>query len=34
MNIARPDIEINMPEIPDVENIVNAEVNYVNIRLG
>jgi|UniRef100_A0A6C0CCA8 hypothetical protein len=34
MNIARPDIEINMPELPDVENIVNAEVNYVNIRLG
>jgi hypothetical protein len=34
MNIARPDIELNMPELPDVENIVNAEVNYVNIRLG
>ena len=34
MSIARPDIEINMPELPDVENIVNTEVNYVNIRLG
>ena len=34
MNIARPDIEISIPELPDVENIVNAEVNYVNIRLG
>jgi len=34
MNIARPDIEVNIPELPDVENIVNAEVNYVNIRLG
>ena len=34
MSIARPDIEINMPELPDVENIVNTEFNYVNIRLG
>jgi hypothetical protein len=34
MNIARPDIDINIPEFPDAENIINTEVNYVNIRLG
>lgn len=34
MVIARPDMEMNMPELPDVENIVNTEINYVNIRLG
>lgn len=34
MNIARPDIDINIPELPDAENIIKTEVNYVNIRLG
>ena len=34
MNIARPDIDVNYPELPDTENIIKAEVNYVNIRLG
>ena len=34
MNIARPDIDVNVPELPDAENIIKAEVNYVNIRLG
>jgi hypothetical protein len=34
MVIVRPDMPAILPELPDVENIINTEVNYVNIRLG
>ena len=34
MNIARPDIDAVLPELPDVENIIKNEVNYVNIKYG
>jgi len=34
MTIARPDIAATIPELPDLENIIKAEVNYVNIKLG
>ena len=34
MTIARPDIVATIPELPDIENIIKAEVNYVNIKLG
>ena len=34
MNIARPDIDAVLPELPDVENIIKNEVNYVNLKYG
>ncbi len=34
MVIVRPDMPATIPELPDMENIINTEVNYVNIRLG
>jgi hypothetical protein len=34
MNIARPDIDAILPELPDVENIIKNEVNYVNLKYG
>jgi X-X-X-Leu-X-X-Gly heptad repeat protein len=34
MVIVRPDMPATLPEIPDVKNIIDTEVNYVNIRLG
>lgn len=34
MNIARPDIDAVLPELPDVENIIKNEVNYVNLKFG
>ena len=34
MNIARPDIDAVLPELPDIEKIIKNEVNYVNIKYG
>jgi hypothetical protein len=34
MVIVRPDMPATIPELPDMKNIINTEVNYVNIRLG
>ena len=32
MNIDRPDITATIPNIPDIDNLIKTEINYMNIK--
>jgi hypothetical protein len=34
MNIDRPDITATIPNIPDIDNLIKTEMNYMNIKLN